>query len=1055
MSLQNSQPSQAAAQQPYLQVSAQPLTSISNTPVPQDNFSYDFGPSETPTRPREGDAKSFDESKISADSENPLDPDQLHRQLDDIIFEKPITSTRAKIPPGAKHTGGVRQVDGANAVGKLGAGSQPVQPATNGKEHKASQLGVPSSAADKESSVASLPAKSGTGGKKHKNSLVGVQYGATSAAGNKTTLRRIMLDWGNDQGQESDAQQYVLKATVEGPDARVQSQNAVMWQHSDLQGVELDELNNLVARMKNGGLEENLVGLSKRLLNRVRRVTQREFVNGSFLTPKVMRYDMHDASSYGHNKCCMFISFPYFAVNEAQERRAFNKGDPRHPVRTLLQSRYRLNETIDKDESQCIRTVGTAALKSCIHNASKHDVDRLDRTAHTELIYVPQMWALVMGLDHMLTAGPISCDALLTSAIVLNENSQANKVHGCTFVRISFMNDDMHEEVTYPRDQCASWFGLLNKHHEIRSVLPQGKRGSTSNSYPLLVGDHVLSNVTWASIQRTSSEPVLKLWMETPKLPELNVRDVDSSPEGQHINDVEEDVSEQPKSMASNADARFEELGHVPVVKAFLAWRVMDDYGDINDCPVEVQTQRFLDHIYGLLAAKCVDDPQISGALPAQSGPFPDAKRNPRPKLDIHGKTLEDVRAMLSRSRPPEAEKSIRKKTLVEYEELFKYFIPNEQDQRSAPVRLFWGALYALLKQNPPFLGSLLAKTQAIKSCACLLHLGVHFERYKDSPSEQAEYEDEISTSAILEESMVSALRTIFSLLIEAVREAGLASSSTLGDVLPDRVARYGNEACQLLTKARDQLIAEATGTIPERDVGAVVTPEVIFIKFIERLARGVYGSGTVDVINILEECLEQLALRVEKHSSRRLLQKLNAFEEEVDIISEVLRQQINVLVQLRHCLDPDKFEPPTIARKMRFKFEKQGIERILCHIEEQLKYCRELRERAKVLAVQNVQLVETLADDNSRAIFVFTFITVLFLPLSFVAGFFGMNLAGIADSTSTVSHFWYIAVPFTVGILVMCAIFVAWGETIWFAAIDFPERCKQMVKRALKGGKA
>lgn len=196
-------------------------------------------------------------------------------------------------------------------------------------------------------------------------------------------------------------------------------------------------------------------------------------------------------------------------------------------------------------------------------------------------------------------------------------------------------------------------------------------------------------------------------------------------------------------------------------------------------------------------------------------------------------------------------------------------------------------------------------------------------------------------------------------------------------------------------------------------------------------------------------------ALRVEQHSSRRLLQKLNAFEEEVDIISEVLRQQINVLVQLRHCLDPDKFEPPTIARKMRFKFEKQGIERILCHIEEQLKYCRELRERAKVLAVQNVQLVETLADDNSRAIFVFTFITVLFLPLSFVAGFFGMNLAGIADSTSRVSHFWYIAIPFTVGILVMCAIFVAWGETIWFAAIDFPQRCKKMVKRALKGGKA
>lgn len=135
----------------------------------------------------------------------------------------------------------------------------------------------------------------------------------------------------------------------------------------------------------------------------------------------------------------------------------------------------------------------------------------------------------------------------------------------------------------------------------------------------------------------------------------------------------------------------------------------------------------------------------------------------------------------------------------------------------------------------------------------------MHFERYKDSPSRQVEYEDAISSSAILEESMVSSLRAVFSMLIEAIRNARLATSNSPGDVLPDRVAHYGNEACRLLTKARDQLIAEATGTVPERDIGPVVTPEAILIKTIDRLARGVYGSGTVDVINILEECLEQL----------------------------------------------------------------------------------------------------------------------------------------------------------------------------------------------------
>lgn len=172
-------------------------------------------------------------------------------------------------------------------------------------------------------------------------------------------------------------------------------------------------------------------------------------------------------------------------------------------------------------------------------------------------------------------------------------------------------------------------------------------------------------------------------------------------------------------------------------------------------------------------------------------------------------------------------------------------------------------------------------------------------------------------------------------------------------------------------------------------------------------------------------------ALKVEKHSSRRLLQKLNAFEEEVEIVHDVLRQQKDVLSTLRNCLDPAEFKNPTTARRMRFEFEKHGIEKISTLIEEQLRHCRELRERAKVLAVQNVQLVETLADDHGRAIFVFTLITIVFLPLSFVASFFGMNLARISGSDSTVSHFWYTGLPFTAGILALCITFVAYGESI------------------------
>ena len=158
-----------------------------------------------------------------------------------------------------------------------------------------------------------------------------------------------------------------------------------------------------------------------------------------------------------------------------------------------------------------------------------------------------------------------------------------------------------------------------------------------------------------------------------------------------------------------------------------------------------------------------------------------------------------------------------------------------------------------------------------------------------------------------------------------------------------------------------------------------------------------------------------------------------------MDIVDGILLQQHKVLTEFRTCLDPVEFKRPTIARRMRFRFEKSGIERVLARVVDQRRYCKELCDRARVLENQNVRLVETLADDNSRAIFIFTFITILFLPLSFVATFFGMNVVGINPTTSTTSHFWAIGAPLTGGILLLCMIFVFKGEDVWFFFTDLP----------------
>ena len=170
--------------------------------------------------------------------------------------------------------------------------------------------------------------------------------------------------------------------------------------------------------------------------------------------------------------------------------------------------------------------------------------------------------------------------------------------------------------------------------------------------------------------------------------------------------------------------------------------------------------------------------------------------------------------------------------------------------------------------------------------------------------------------------------------------------------------------------------------------------------------------------------------LRVTDRYSRRLLEFIDAFEEEVQIVNGIIEQQIKALRSLQTCLDPKTFSANTLSREMRYGPEKVAIEEILSKLQEQSGHCGELTRRAQKLAKQNILLVETLQD---RAIFIFTISTVFFLPISFVSSFFGMNVRGISSETNTTTEFWAVAVPFTSVVVLLCTAAIIWGERLWF----------------------
>ena len=66
------------------------------------------------------------------------------------------------------------------------------------------------------------------------------------------------------------------------------------------------------------------------------------------------------------------------------------------------------------------------------------------------------------------------------------------------------------------------------------------------------------------------------------------------------------------------------------------------------------------------------------------------------------------------------------------------------------------------------------------------------------------------------------------------------------------------------------------------------------------------------------------------------------------------------------------------------------------------------------------------VSDGQNKAILIFTIVTTIFLPLSFFTSYFGMNIAGVANTKENQSYFWKVcgSVAFIMVLFVTMAAF-------------------------------
>lgn len=167
---------------------------------------------------------------------------------------------------------------------------------------------------------------------------------------------------------------------------------------------------------------------------------------------------------------------------------------------------------------------------------------------------------------------------------------------------------------------------------------------------------------------------------------------------------------------------------------------------------------------------------------------------------------------------------------------------------------------------------------------------------------------------------------------------------------------------------------------------------------------------------------------QVIRRPSKRQIAVIGAMMDEVRRLNEVTEWQYKALRSLRTVMQPEThLEPLKGLRDKTFGIEGYMVDEVDEKLREQLDLFASNLEQGQQLIDMVNEFAEITKDDHSRAIFVFTVVTVTFLPLSFVAAYLSMNGGpSNEDWDGTQALFWQIATPLAVAVGIFCMA-VAW----------------------------
>jgi Mg2+ and Co2+ transporter CorA len=182
-------------------------------------------------------------------------------------------------------------------------------------------------------------------------------------------------------------------------------------------------------------------------------------------------------------------------------------------------------------------------------------------------------------------------------------------------------------------------------------------------------------------------------------------------------------------------------------------------------------------------------------------------------------------------------------------------------------------------------------------------------------------------------------------------------------------------------------------------------------------------------------QCTQRLEVR--EKPTRALLDDLDLLDEELECIRTILQTQIQFIPDFVASYENE------ISNNNNNDDNKPGwtikLQNFIKGLQDKDALFEELNNNTEKLRRQVIRQVDLEQDSNSKAILVFTIVTIIFLPLSFITSYLGMNTNDIRNMDLDQSIFWEVGGPFTAFVVAFCVLIAYRGSMIREAFVQIP----------------